>query len=351
MRFDFYQTITKSGHIGYKYKTKQFLGVVTKNTFSGYHEKIAYCRKGEHISMIYGLYFLSILFLYGGHLHIVNSKKEYRGFLNFFFRHSQFKKTTKILKKKTPLFFSKSFPEFFIKFYTSSIYKKKKRISCSLEKFEGKNTFFEVQDLERRYPLSSFQFKGFAKKRSIRCIQNVLKSRYKEKFLSRTYSSRPFITYSETSIGRDSLSNWNHSLRFAKQYALLQTQFHHLFQWNRKMLQEYKELGEKSIGFFEVFSRNLRVVSKKPDVIILCNAENNYGLLYENFQQSIPLFGTVDTSTRREWFDFFWPGNTESSGIFYKWNLWIFQLYRYIRVGRFRPIQWYWKKESFKKQK
>lgn len=353
MRFDFYQTITNSGHIGYQYKTKQSHGIVTKNTFSGYHQKIAYCRKVEYTRMIYGLYFLSILFLYGGHLHIVNAKKEYTGFLKFFFRYSQLKQITRVINKKKPVFFYNTFPEKNNTLCKTVLLQKTrklpliKKIKKQGDKKEKDNKNEQKIKIEiKKYFFDSFQKKkltektGFQKK-SKKKILLVLKKNFNEKAKGSTKISRPSITYSETGIRKDSLSNWKHSLRFAKQYDFLQSRFHCLFRWNRKMFREYKELGDKSNGFFEVFSRNPRIISKKPDAIVFCNPDNNYGLVYANFRESLPLFGSVDVFTKRDSFDFSISGNSESSALFYKWNALIFGLYRYIRVRRFQKIFWY----------
>lgn len=89
--------------------TKNILlrGAITGETMSGYHQKIAYCQKQNWIDFIFGAYFLGIVFLYGGHAHILNTKKELNGVTRRLFESMKKRKGSYSSKKQTPSFFKR----------------------------------------------------------------------------------------------------------------------------------------------------------------------------------------------------------------------------------------------------
>lgn len=347
MRFDNYKILSTSSHVGYPIKKNQLLqGTCSHTTTFGNIGKTAFYYQIDWKPFFYGSYLLALVFLYGGHVHLINTKKEWTGFLKNFFEKFQQGENFQIVKKKKQIFLqylSLNNAEkedlrdlyLFDPFVFSHIWGKK---TPQQRKKKNKKTYpFELllrQGTIKKNPKQSFSLKrGSIKNTKLfdRTIKSLVSLSRRKK-----NKKKPLITIHDSGKNPGILSNWTVHVRFSNQRIFVPEKYTKFFSHHKKLSEDLTRCKTQSIGCITANNECNPIPRKKPDILVVLNASHEYGILFESFSQSRPVFGGLATFTNKEWIDFPLNGNDTSLYSMTVWCRWISRMFRYVQLRRFQ---------------
>lgn len=337
MRFDYYKIIATTSHVGHASKGNILLqGALTHWTLLGNNGKTGYYYKSNWLHFFFGSYVMALVFLYGGHVHLINTKKEWTGFFKRLFETFKKQDTIEILKeKKVPilqqlhLFGEKEIKEDIIELEKHVNKNKKKlnfRVVRILKKQKKKNK------TKKRFLLIK------EKKKIQKNLQKKKKKSLESFFKKKVSLKKPSITIHDSGFLPGSISNWTEHVRFSNRYLAIPKKYAPFFSQYKKLYEDFIRLKNQSIAFFQSKKKNRvhPIQKKKPDIIVVLNSSKEYGILFESFRQSLPVYGTVTTYTKKEWIDFPWNGNDTSLFSLNIWCCWITRIFQYVQLKRFQ---------------
>lgn len=381
MRFEYYKILKTTSHVGTPLKKNLLLqGSITHQTYIGYIERVAFYYKIDWNPLFFGSYILALVFLYGGHVHLLNTKKEWTGVFKGFFENFQKKEIQRLSKDGKEfllekVFFYKDDPTRWIKAFIGAsepgafgeaflssekgllarrplpktkFQSKKKN---PLRAFEQGPRFFRARPEGPKGNHSKISQKirpFFLKKKNLH--SDFSKKIYKEKkkkfyrqknlYLPESPKRRPIITIHDSGFLPGSISNWMEHVRFSNQYRSIPEKYILFFSQYKKLFEDFIRLKNQSIGVFSAEKTNGKnanpILKKKPDIIMVLNSGKEYGILFESFRESLPVFGAITTFTKKEWVDFPFDGNDTSLYSMEIWCRWITKIFQYVQIRRFK---------------
>lgn len=338
MRFDYFKIISTTSHVGHATKGNSILqGALTHWTFLGTNGKTALYFKFDWVHFFYGSYIMALCFLYGGHVHLINTKKEWTGFFKRLFQTFKKQENIEILKKKEGVILQhlhlsgeKEIDSDFIKL-RNSLKKNKKKLNVHIirilkkqkKNLEIKKTSLLVGKKKKKKRQEILQKKRF----------QTLKPFFKKSF----FLKKPSITIHDSGFLPGSISNWTEHVRFSNRYLSIPKKYAKFFSQYKKLYEDFIRLKNQSIECIQS-KKNLcnPIQKKKPDIIVVLNSSKEYGILFESFRQSLPVYGTGTTYTKKEWIDFPWNGNDTSLYSINVWCCWITRIFQYVQLKRFQ---------------
>lgn len=405
MRFEYHKILPSTSHVGFPFKKNLLLqGAITHHTYIGYIERVAFYYKIDWKPFFLGSYAVALVFLYGGHVHLINTKKEWTGVFKGFFEKFQKKEKNflskngmewighELLYSEKDLIDLKNLYHIHTKYKEKPILPKKKKTSpkkIDSQKTESKNpqpktdsqkakridfqkaasknipkkidsqqAASETPSKGRKTRKKSLQWKGLARfffkkkykksvffKKSIKERQKKLLTQIRSSLKNRKRIQKPILTVHDSGFLPGSISNWTEHVRFSNQYFSIPEAYPLFLKPYKKLREDYIRLKNQSIGFFSL-KKNKKsnpIPRKKPDIIMVLNSGKEYGILFESFRESRPVFATVNTFTKKEWIDFPLDGNDTNLYSMVVWCRWLTCIFQYVHVRRFHKKKFFLK--------